>query len=238
MKNKPHIGITMRFSTAGDFYLRKEYNEAIESLGGVPVLLPLIPKKEYLEAALSRLDGILLPGSDSDVDPLLFGEEPKKKIGKVLPRRDATDLFAIAEAEKRQMPILGICYGMQALNVHRGGTLVQDIESEVSDALAHHQGEPRERRSHNIVIEENSLLRKLAGASKIPVNSHHHQSVARAGENLKVTASALDGVIEAVEDTRDGRFVVGVQWHPELGWEEDAFSQNIFNAFIEAARKG
>lgn len=225
----------MRLSSNGDFHLRREYSEAIETLGGVPFHLPLIPKKEFVEAALGGLDGILLPGSDSDVDPLRFGEEPHRRLGKVQPLRDETDLLAIAAAERLKMPILGICYGMQALSVARGGSLIQDIESQIPNSLQHQQGEPRDRRSHTVILAEKSLLRILSGQSRVIVNSHHHQSVSVAGENLKVTARSTDGVIEAVEDERKDRFALGVQWHPELDWENDSFSQNIFSAFLKAA---
>jgi putative glutamine amidotransferase len=235
MANKPLIGITMRFDSKGDFHLRREYSEAIETLGGVPLHIPLIPKKEFLSATLAKLDGLLLPGSDSDVDPLLFGAEPAARLGKVQPLRDQTDLILLAEAEKDRVPVLGICFGMQSLNVSRGGSLIQDIESDIPEALKHQQGEPRDRRSHTIVIEENSLLSRICGAAKTVVNSHHHQSVFQVGENLKATAKALDGVIEAVEDVRADCFAVGVQWHPELDWQNDALSQKIFKIFLEAA---
>lgn len=235
--NKPVIGITTRCSVAGDFYLRREYSEVVAALGGIPFLLPLIPETNFLDSIMLKLDGLLLPGSDSDIDPLLFGQEPSRKLGKVQPLRDETDLLLIEKAEKINLPILGICYGMQALNVARGGTLRQDIESEMPNSIAHQQGDPRDRRSHHVLLAENSFLRMLSKDNKVLVNSHHHQSVASAGENLKITAHALDGVIEAVEDTRDGRFFVGVQWHPELDWKNDDLSQNLFAAFIKTAKK-
>lgn len=224
----------MRFSSAGDFYLRREYSEAILDNGGIPFHVPLIADREFIAEAISSLEGILLPGSDSDVDPLLYGAEPHPKIGKVLPLRDRTDLLLIAEAEKRGLPILGICYGMQVLNVARGGTLIQDIETEIDNPLAHHQGEPRDRRSHSIAISAESFLGRLAETETATVNSHHHQSVLNLGRNLKVTARARDGVVEAFEDERPHVFALGVEWHPELDWRENEFSQRIFRSFIAA----
>ncbi len=234
-RQRPRIGITMRFAEKGDFYLRREYSQAIEALGGIPLLLPLIPQAEFVEQLLDELDGILLPGSDSDVDPLRYSDEPRPNLGRVEPLRDEMDLLMLAGSEQRGMPVLGICFGMQTLNVARGGKLIQDIETEVRHPLAHRQTGSPARRSHFITVEAGSRLITLSGAEKITVNSHHHQSVSKIGENLKITARTSDGVIEAVEDPRANRFVVGVQWHPELGWENDQFSQDIFNAFLAAA---
>lgn len=232
---QPLVGITMRLSAAHDFYLRREYAEAIERFGGAPIYLPLLARREYANRVLETVDAILLPGSDSDVDPLLYDEEPLPRCGAVQPARDRTDLLFIERAEEMKIPILGICYGMQILNVARGGSLLQDIETEHPNALAHQQGAPRERLSQRIRIEEDSFLRGLTNDSSALINTHHHQAVKKIGENLKIAARASDGIVEAVEDARPGVFAVGVQWHPELCWRDDIFSQNLFAAFIAAA---
>ena len=235
-RRRPRIGLTMRLAENGDFYLRREYSEAIEALGGVPLMLPLIPLRESVEQLADELDGILLPGSDSDVDPLLYASEPRPHLGRVEPLRDEMDLLLLAAAEKRSLPVLGICFGMQSLNVARGGKLVQDIETEIANPLAHRQiGGPPSRRSHYITIEAESRLAKLSGCERLLVNSHHHQAILTAGENLRIVGRSADGVIEAVEDVRESRFVIGVQWHPELDWQRDEFSQSLFQAFLSAA---
>jgi len=220
------------------FYLGRDYSEAIYGAGGIPVHIPLIPRAEFIEDVVSRLDGILLPGCDSDPDPALYGEDPHPKLGPVVPEKDATDLLVIAEAERRQLPILGICFGMQILNVSRGGRLIQDIESQVENPIQHQQGIPRERNSHGVRIEEGSLLEELAraGNSGTMVNSHHHQAVRRVGRGLKATSWTADGVIESIEDT-DGRAVFAVQWHPELSWENDPLSRSIFERFVARCRE-
>lgn len=223
----------MRLETETNrFYLGRNYSEALENFGAVPVHLSLIPSREYIAEALEMLDGILLPGSDSDVDPLKYGEEPLPGLGKVIPEKDDTDLLVLREAERLKMPILAICFGMQILNVERGGTLVQDIESQIENCLKHEQGIASYRNSHSLKIDGGKILSRLITTTEVTVNSTHHQSIKEVGKNLSATACAKDGVIECVEDTRDDRFVFGVQWHPELSWRFDELSKNIFQTFV------
>jgi putative glutamine amidotransferase len=233
---RPLIGITTRLGAEETFYLRRYYAEAVEGAGGAPVYIPLIPDREYLSALCERLDGLVLSGSNSDLDPIYYGEEPHQKLGAVLPDRDETDLVLLEVADRRAMPVLGICFGMQSLNVARGGSLIQDLAAQLPEALKHEQGQIINRPSHHIRIEPRSLLAELAGSESARVNSSHHQAVNKVGRDLQVIARAPDGVIEAIIDTRSDRFALGVQWHPEVGWEKDKFSQAIFKKFVEAAR--
>lgn len=234
----PKIGIPMRLESATRrFYIGRDYGEAVEACGGIPLHISLIPDERYIVETLKCLDGILLPGSDTDVEPLSYGEEPHAKLGTVITQKDATDLLILREAEKLKMPVLGICFGMQILNVFRGGTLFQDIESQISGSLKHEQGTPVDRPSHTVDIEAESLLSRLARTAEAKVNSLHHQSVKRVGENLKATARAKDGVVEALEETRADRFNFGVQWHPEHSWRSDELSKNIFETFIDVCTK-
>ena len=217
------------------FYLARHYGEAVAGAGGVPVHIPLIPDPELIKAFVERLDGVLLPGSASDVDPLRYGREPHPKLGEVHPLKDETDMLVLKEVEARRLPLLAICFGMQVWNVYMGGSLIQDIASEVPKAHKHEQGAPRERRSHHVNIKPESLLASLSGEVGALVNSHHHQALEKIGEGLQVSAWSLDGLAEAVEDTREGRWALGVQWHPEIGWERDKLSASIFRSFLEAA---
>ncbi|HZI17218.1 MAG TPA: gamma-glutamyl-gamma-aminobutyrate hydrolase family protein [Pyrinomonadaceae bacterium] len=236
--SRPLIGITTRHELDTErFYLARHYAEAVEAAGGLPVHLPLVPRGGYLGEVASRLCGLLLPGSASDVDPLLYGSEPHRRLKEVHPLRDATDLLLLGEAERSALPVLAICYGMQALNVHRGGTLIQDIHSSHPDALQHEQGAPRGRRSHSLTLLPDALLARLSGGGPAIVNSHHHQALERLGENLRATAWSADGLVEAVEDERPGRWVLGVQWHPELEWESDGLSRALFGAFVRACEE-
>jgi putative glutamine amidotransferase len=234
---RPRIGITMRIEFETDrFYLSRFYSEAVEAAGGVPVHLSLIPRAGYISEVLRELDGVLLPGSDSDVDPLLYNREPHRRLGSVHTIKDRTDLLVLEEVERRGLPLLAICFGMQVLNVARGGTLIQDIESELPEAIKHQQGAPRDRRSHRVRFPDGSLLRELAESADALVNSHHHQAIETVGRDLVATSWTADGLVEGLEDTRAGSFALAVQWHPEIGWEEDAFSARLFARFVEAAR--
>jgi putative glutamine amidotransferase len=238
MDKRPRIGIPMRIELPTDrFYLSRYYSEAVEAAGGAPVHISLIPKPDYINSVVAGLDGILMPGSDSDVDPLRYGQQPHPKLGAVHPIKDETDLLLIEAAERKQIPIFAICFGMQILNVSRGGTLIQDIESHVSDAIKHEQGAPRDRASHRISLTEKTKLAKIAESESLAVNSHHHQGIETLGADLIATAWSADGIIEALEDPRPDRFVVAVQWHPELGWERDAVSRRLFEAFVAEASK-
>jgi putative glutamine amidotransferase len=236
-ERRPLIGITLRHELETErFYLARFYSEAVEAAGGVPLHVPLIQARAYMDEVAGRLEGVLLPGSASDVDPQLYGREPRQKLGSVHPLRDATDLLLLEACERRRVPLFGICYGMQILNVSRGGTLIQDIETEVPAALKHEQGAPRERPSHRLKLRAESLLARLQGAESVLVNSHHHQALEVIGRDLQATAWSADGLVEAVEDTRKDRWAVAVQWHPELGWEGDALSRALFESFVGAAR--
>ncbi len=235
---RPRIGITMRIELDTDrFYLARHYSEAVEGAGGVPLHLSLIPQADYIAAAVEHLDGILLPGSDSDVDPLRYGREPHQALGQVHPIKDETDLLVLERAEALAIPVFAICFGMQILNVSRGGTLVQDIGAQIAEAIKHQQGAPRDRPSHRVTLLAGSQLESLAQEGSAVVNSHHHQAIETLGNHLIASAWSADGLVEAVEDSRSDYSVLAVQWHPELGWQNDSLSQALFENFIDRARK-
>jgi putative glutamine amidotransferase len=239
MAKRPRIGITMRLEQETNrFYLSRDYSERVEAAGGVPVHISLIPKTEYIAEVMSGLDGELLPGSNTDVDPAYYGEEPHPGLRTVIRVKDETEMLVLAEAERRELPILAICYGMQALNVFRGGKLVQDIPSQAKNCVKHDQGMPLTRPSHTIRVARTGILAGLAAVKNsggpIRVNTSHHQAVEKVGKGLKATAWAADGVIECIEGTGKGKWIFGVQWHPEL--TTDALSDEIFAAFVAKCR--
>jgi putative glutamine amidotransferase len=241
---KPWIGIPTRFRDSGEpaagepIDAIRRYVDAVLWAGGLPVMIPTFAPLSAVQGYRDRLDGILLPGSPTDINPALFGEEPHPKLGKLFPERDALDFYLLEYGEQAHLPVLGICFGAQSLNVFRGGKLIQDIPSVVPEA-AHHDdhGEPEQPARHRVHLNKGSLLARLAGSDAVDVNSFHHQAISMPGKNLQVVATAPDGVIEAVEDTT-GRFFIGVQWHPERNFQDDAFSQALFTAFVEQAGGG
>src|SRR5688572_3266141 len=212
-RTRPRIGITMRIELETDrFYLSRHYSEAVEAAGGLPVHIPLIPDAGFLRETVAGLDGVLLPGSDSDVDPMRYGHDPHPKLGTVHPIKDETDLLVLNEIEERAIPLFAICFGMQVLNVSRGGTLIQDIGSQWPNAIKHEQGAPRNRPSHRTELAPSSRVSSLAQSNAAVVNSHHHQALEKIGRDLTATAWASDGLVEALEDPRDDPCVDSVEW--------------------------
>jgi putative glutamine amidotransferase len=204
------------------------YPEAIERAGGIPVIVPLL-RPEAIAALLDRVDGICLPGGP-DVQPSAYGEEPHPQLGPTEPRVDAVELALVRAADRRNLPILGICRGMQLLNVARGGTLHQHLPDVVGDQLEHRQPEHGSVTTHRVETAPHSRLRATLGGPSREVNSIHHQAIRTLGDDLTATAWAEDGTIEAVEDP-GGRLVLGVQWHAEGLRAHDA----LFESLIAAA---
>jgi putative glutamine amidotransferase len=233
---KPWIGIPTRYHEKSEYIGQiRHYLDAVLWAGGLPLMIPTVDDRAVVAEYVQHVDGILLPGSPTDIDPKHYGAPSHEKLGKLYPERDATDFAILDFVESRPaIPVLGICFGVQSLNVHRGGSLVQDIPAQVDKAGIHDEDDPKPAARHVVRIAEHSLIGSIAGRSDMDVNSYHHQAVEKPGRNLRPVAFANDGVIEAVEDTT-GRFVVGVQWHPERGWKDDPFSKALFSKFIEQA---
>ncbi len=204
------------------------YPEAIERAGGVPVIVPLL-RPDAIAALLDRVDGVCLPGGP-DLQPSVYGEQPHAQLGPTEPRVDAVELALVKAADRRKLPILGICRGMQLLNVARGGTLHQHLPDVVADRLRHRQPEHGSVTTHRVETAPHSLLRSTLGGPALEVNSFHHQAIKMLGRDLVATAWADDGTIEAVEQQGD-RLVFGVQWHAE-GLRDHA---PLFEALIDAA---
>lgn len=210
------------------------YTRAVEAAGGMPVVIPPLAL-ELVSPLLDRLDGLCLSGGP-DLDPEAYGQRPDPNLGPTVPDLDRFELAVASAADQRGMPILAICRGTQALNVVRGGTLIQHLPDQPCDGapIAHRQSIPGNLPSHPASIDPSSKLARVVETSELEVNSFHHQAVDRLGRDLVATAWASDGTVEAIEDQTRG-FLVGVQWHAELlaAREEDGA---LFRAFVEACR--
>lgn len=212
----------------------QSYIRALEGAGASPILIPITDQESTLRSILNLLDGLLLCGG-VDVDPVHFGEPPHPKLGEIDAPRDWVELTITRWALAEKLPILGICRGIQVLNVACGGPLWQDIESQAPDALPHQyvSGNPYSHLSHPVKIEPNSLLSRILGEHELMVNSLHHQAVKTAGQGLVASAHSPDGLIEGV-DSSTGNWVVGVQWHPEWLLENVPAMKKLFAEFALA----
>ena len=241
MTHRPLIGVTMgreksqRFFGLNLFIMNQTYVRTLEQLGALPVMIPLHMTEATLRGTFERLDGLFLPGGE-DIDPANYGTGRHELLGATDKERDRTELLLTRWAVERGMPVLGVCRGVQMINVACGGTLTQDLHSERPELVKHDYFPPsfeRFRISHPIDIEADSRLAHAMGQVH-EVNSMHHQGIDRVGYGLRVVARADDGLPEALEAPALP-YVVGVQWHPEELARTDQTSANLFYDFIKAA---
>lgn len=220
----------------GVHFLFDDYITVVANAGGLPILLPLCSGRKQAREIAELIDGLLLIGSYSDVDPLSFGEEPHPRLAAINPARTKSEVELVRAAVKMGKPVMGVCGGMQTINVALGGTLIQDIPSQVKGAIQHLQrGDPAPP-FHTVNIEKGSILHRILGSERIRVNSTHHQAVDRPAQGIIKSAWAEDGVTEGIEKPDSG-FCIGVQWHPERVADIDQSAARLFKAFTGAARK-
>ncbi len=242
---KPVIGVTPDFN-AGDrkdmggreptYFLRARYIQAVEELGGIPLILPLVTAQVTRQRLLDGIDGLLITGSGPDLPPRLYGERQRYKFSLMSDRRADFELELVRQAGARDLPLLAICGGMQTVNVACGGSLFQDIPSQVQNALGHRQKGRATQVSHTVAVTPRSLLKKVVGQSTFMVNSSHHQSVKRVAPSLITSAVAPDGIVEAIESPSH-RFLLAIQWHPEFLFEHHPTHRRLFEALMRAASR-
>ncbi|HEY6085120.1 MAG TPA: gamma-glutamyl-gamma-aminobutyrate hydrolase family protein [Nitrospira sp.] len=242
---KPLIGVTPDFN-AGDrkewggseptYFLRARYIRAVEELGGIPLVLPLVSDPRARRRLLAGVDGLLLTGSGPDLPPALYGERQQYKFQVMSQRRLTFELEMAKLANAADVPVLGICGGMQAMNVALGGSLFQDIALQLAKSLQHRQPTRATNLSHAVAVMPGSLLRRIVRTASLRVNSSHHQSVKDVAPSLVASATAPDGIVEAVESPAR-RFFLGIQWHPEFLFDRHPLHRRLFEAFLRAARR-
>lgn len=238
---RPSIALTTAEFTSPHYrgpqvMVSSAYLAALERAGAIPVLLTPAHGADSVRELLSACDGLLLTGGE-DVDPALYGQPPHPNLEEVSSARDEMEILALETALEKGLPVLAICRGIQILNVAFGGSLFQDLPSQRPEGLIHEQSAPVTERWHGTKLAADSRLAEVFDAAERPVNSYHHQAVDRIGEGLRAVAWSEDGLVEALE-AADGRWVVGVQWHPER-LDPDAPDSDpdrrLFRAFVKAA---
>jgi len=246
---RPLIGVTTQTLQAIDgipeglphsVVMNQRYYHAVASAGGAPVLVPLLDDVEALRAIYERTDGILIPGG-VDVDPSTFGEKPHERLGRIDPARDRVEIQLVRWAVEDDKPLLGLCRGLQVINVALGGTLYQDLETEYPNGIKHDYfptyGFSRDHLAHDVIVEAGSRMRHALVDEAVPVNSMQHQGIKALATGLSASAVAPDGLIEAAESTSES-YIVGVQWHPEVFELSDPSSGVLFRDFVQAASRG
>lgn len=233
---KPVIGLSPLWDGEKDSYwMLPGYMKLLEDCGALPLMLPLTTDQTLLHQCMELCDGLLLTGGH-DVSPKLYGAEVSPHCGEVCEARDEMDRFLLIAGIGADMPVLGICRGLQLMNAALGGTLWQDLPAERESTVEHHMTPPYNRSVHQVDILPDTPLRDLFGVERIGVNSYHHQAVKEPAAALKAMAVSEDGLIEGMY-LPEKRFIWGVQWHPEFAYEADENCKKIAGAFVEACEK-
>lgn len=232
---KPRIGMIIRRSATDDhFTIGQNDVNSIINAGGLPVLIPSCDELDDIDAQLDGIDALYVPGG-ADVSPLEYGEEPIEAQGASRRSNDIFEAEMIRRAAARELPTLGICRGIQILNVAFGGTLYQDIKTQYAGAQRHRQADKNSELTHTVTIQKGTAVYDICGCEKVLVNSFHHQAVKQPGKGFKVAAQAPDGMIEAIES--ENGLVIGIQWHPETLQMHGGAHTAIFKWLVEKARR-
>jgi gamma-glutamyl-gamma-aminobutyrate hydrolase PuuD len=237
MSSRPRIGIFPRYDASlRNIILGSGYTDGTLAAGGVPSIMPLTSDRGLLDQLIDDYDGFIIPGGQ-DIDPSAYGQMPSPNLEEVSPQRDDMEYYLSPKIIAADKPLLGVCRGLQMVNVAMGGTLIQDLGTTpfIENPIDHYQEPPYTTMVHTIDINPASLLARLSGGTHIEVNSIHHQSAFDIAEGFVVSAFASDGVVEAIE-MPGMRFVLGVQWHPEYLWPTHKAQMELFRGFVAACR--
>ena len=231
---RPIIGVLAEIDDEWNTRVQNPYIHAIEKAGGIPILFPYVEEGETIDHLVAVCDGFFFTGG-MDINPRYYGEEAKETLGEMQQHRDEFEFDVFQRTLKTQKPILAICRGAQLVNAALGGTLYQDIPTEVQTTISHRQSEPKFSHSHDVKILSHTPLHELLGVTRIRANSFHHQAIKTLGEGLDIMAVAEDGIIEAVY-SRGKQYIRAYQWHPERLVETDAQNLMILEDFIHTCR--
>ncbi|SHI07230.1 putative glutamine amidotransferase [Clostridium collagenovorans DSM 3089] len=245
MENKqyPIIGISgsLIIDEGGMFpgyeraYVNNDYIQSVAMCKAIPYMVPMISDEELIREQVANVDALILSGGH-DVNPLMWNEEPHSKLGGILPKRDTYDMALLKIALEMKKPILGICRGEQLINVGNGGSLYQDLSLIEGSYIKHNQQHLSNVATHTACIKEGTKLHEILGEDEILVNSFHHLAINKVAPGYIVSATAKDGVVEAIEKEGD-HFVMGIQWHPEMMTKDYPKMQKIFMALVKEASK-
>lgn len=215
-------------------FVNRSYVDSVIRAKGIPFIMPITEDEEIIKKMAENADGIIMTGG-VDVHPFRFDEEPIEKIGTISAERDEFDFKLMKYAVEMNKPIFGICRGIQVINVYFGGTLIQDIPSQRNTNILHSQTAEYHTAAHKIQIVKDSIIYDMLGENS-EVNSFHHQAVDKLAKDFRVTATAKDGIVEAIEYKKKDSFILGLQWHPELMSAKNVKMQNIFDMFVEVCK--
>ena len=230
---KPVIGLIPLYDDDKEsLWMLPGYMRAVETCGGLPVMLPLTNDEADLSQAYQWCDGILFTGGH-DVSPSVYGEPQKESCGRTCPARDQMEGYLLDKCLQDHKPLLGICRGIQFINASLGGTLYQDLPSEYESGVEHHMTPPYDRTAHNVEVLKGTKLAGIIGEGVHGVNSYHHQAIKALSPLVNVMAYSEDGLVEAIE-VKDQEFAVAIQWHPEFSYKSDPDSIKLVQAFIDA----
>ena len=233
---RPIIGVSPLYDAQREsLWMLPGYMNGIEAAGGAPIMLPLTDSEEVIKRAAELCDGLLLTGGQ-DVSPDVYDRERLSCCGELCPARDREEALLLDLFLKNDLPVLGICRGIQFLNAHLGGTLYQDLKTQYGDTVEHRMSPPYDRSIHTVSLVKGTPLHSLLGTDEISVNSYHHQAVKRLAKPLCESALSCDGLIEGVF-MPDKKFGWAIQWHPEFSYKKDDTSIKILKAFVDAAAK-
>ena len=232
---KPIVGVMPLWDDEKDsIWMLPGYLDGLNQAGGLPIIFPFTADEQELEQLVNRCDGFLFTGGH-DVSPALYHETPMEGLVDSCPKRDAMESVVLRMALERDMPVLGICRGIQFINACLGGSLWQDIPTQHPSETEHHQAPPYDKPCHAVTVEKDSPLRDCLDVDSLPVNSCHHQAIKELAPALKAMAFSPDGLVEAAY-MPGKKFLWAVQWHPEFLYQTDAPSRAIFQAFTDAMR--